>query len=208
MTGQDSSNRAAHAPKVRARTTEAITAAVLEELVDSGYDGMSIEAVARRAGVGKAAIYRRWSSKEEMVQKIVGDLAWSAVPIPDTGSLRGDIADYVAHAAELQEDMRTTRIIAEIGVAAARNVQLAQTFYKTMRLPRRKAGAKMLARAAERGELPEDIDTNLALDCLVALAYARPQSLTETGELKAPYDQEQLVDVILTSLPACRRTSE
>ncbi|MBF8187171.1 TetR/AcrR family transcriptional regulator [Nonomuraea sp. K274] len=197
--------RVAGAALLRERVTEVITAAVLDELADTGYARMSMEAVARRAGVGKAALYRRWPSKEVMVQQIVDTLAGNAVPIPDTGNLREDVSGYVAHAAALRNDLRTTRIIADLSAEAIRNPQLAQSFSAALREPRRAAGTTMLHHAMERGELPADLDTDLALDCLVALTHARPQTLTASGELAAPYSHDRLVEVILVALAACRR---
>ncbi len=164
---------------------------------------MSMEAVARRARVGKAALYRRWTSKQAMVEQIVADLAWNTVPVPNTGTLRGDVSSYVAHANALTQDLRTTRIIADLSAEAIRNPQLAQTFYAALREPRRAAGATMLHKAIQRGELPTDLDTDLALDCLVGLTYARPQTLTASGELTDPYPQQRLVNVILAALAAC-----
>jgi AcrR family transcriptional regulator len=195
----------AGAALLREPVTDAITAAVVDELAESGHARMSMEAVARRAGVGKAAIYRRWPSKDVMVQQIVAGLAWNAVPVPDTGTLRDDVTSYVAHAAELRRDIRITRIIADLTAEAIRNPQVAQTFYAALRKPRRAVGAKMLRHAIERGELRTDLDTELALDCLVGLTYARPQTLTASGELEDPYPRERLVDVILTALAACHR---
>jgi AcrR family transcriptional regulator len=189
--------------QLRAPVTDAITTAALDELVESGYSRMSMEAVARRAKVGKAALYRRWNSKQEMIEQIVGDLSWSAVPIPDTGTLRGDVDSYLAHAAALRQDLRATRIIADLGAEAIRNPRLAQVFATTLREPRRAAGAAMLRKAADRGELPGNIDTDLALDCLVGLVYARPQSMTAAGELADPYPRDRLVRVILAAIAAC-----
>ncbi|HSK92164.1 MAG TPA: TetR/AcrR family transcriptional regulator [Euzebyales bacterium] len=196
----------AGAALLREGVTDAIMAAVVDELAESGYARMSMEGVARRAGVGKAAIYRRWPSKNAMVQHIVANLAWDAVPVPDTGTLRGDVSAYVDRAVASTTDLRTTRIVADLGAEATRDRQLAQTFYTALRKPRREAGATMLHNAVTRGELPHDLDVDLALDCLVALAYARPQTLTNAGELEDPYPHQRLVDVILTALAACRAT--
>ncbi|MEU8363855.1 TetR/AcrR family transcriptional regulator [Nonomuraea sp. NPDC048882] len=197
--------RVAGAALLREHVTDVITSAVLDELADTGYARMSMEAVARRAGVGKAALYRRWASKEVMVQQIVGNLAWHAVPVPDTGNLRDDVSAYVRDAAALRSDLRATRIIADLGAEAIRNPQLAQTFYAALREPRRAAGAAMLHRAVQRGELPADLDTDLALDCLVGLTYARPQTLMAEGDFADPYAHDRLVEVILVALAACRR---
>ncbi len=100
--------------------------------------------------------------------------------------------------------LRTTRIVADLGAEAIRNPRLAQALSGALREPRRAAGKAMLHRAVECGELPADLDTDLALDCLVALTHARPQNLTATGDLTDPYPRQRLVDVILTTLAACR----
>ncbi|MFI5718768.1 TetR/AcrR family transcriptional regulator [Nocardia sp. NPDC051750] len=200
-------SRPAGAALLRGHVTDAITAAAWDEIAECGYSRMSMEAVARRAGVGKAAIYRRWGSKQAMIEQIVADLTWNAVPVPDTGSLRGDVARYVADATEARNDERTTRIVADLGAEATRNPRLAQAFYSALRQPRRDAGAAMLRRAVDRGELPVDLDTHLALDCLVGLAHARPQTLSAAGERVDPYSQDRLVDVILTALAACSQES-
>ncbi len=66
---------------LRGDITVAIRHAVMNELAEVGYGRLSIEAVARRAGVGKTAIYRRWNNKLEMVLEIVSDVAGRAVPL-------------------------------------------------------------------------------------------------------------------------------
>src|SRR5690348_16443209 len=93
MTIQPSSPRRAPAGAavLRDDLTEAIRDAVLEELAAHGYGRLSIEGVARRAGVGKTTIYRRWSSKLQMVIDVVSAVAVQGMAPPDTGSLRGDL---------------------------------------------------------------------------------------------------------------------
>src|SRR4029450_2581828 len=81
----------AGAAVLRGDITVAIRNAVMNELAEVGYGRLSIEAVARRAGGGKTAIYRRWSNKLEMVLEIVSDVAGRSVPLPDTGSFEGDL---------------------------------------------------------------------------------------------------------------------
>ncbi|WP_335992255.1 TetR/AcrR family transcriptional regulator [Glycomyces sp. MUSA5-2] len=199
MTDETEPRRApAGAALLRSDVTEAIGAAVLDELEASGYARMSMEAVARRAGVGKAALYRRWPSKQSMVEQIVADFAWDAVPVPDTGTLRGDVGQFVADAVELRRDLRAVRIIADLSAEAARNPELAASFLDSVRGPRRRAGTAMLARAVARGELPGSLDAALALDCLVALAYARPYSETEEDAVNA-----RLIDAVMAALGAC-----
>jgi AcrR family transcriptional regulator len=79
---------------LRQGVTDAITAATFEELADSGYARMSMDAIARRAGVGKAALYRRWTSKEAMLVDLIGGAVRSSLPAtPNTGALRTDLRE-------------------------------------------------------------------------------------------------------------------
>ena len=83
------------APRGRPRSEQAdraIMAAALELLAERGLAGMSIEEVAARAGVGKATIYRRWSSKGALALDAFLAEFEQQQPLPDTGSLRGDLA--------------------------------------------------------------------------------------------------------------------
>ena len=68
---------------------QAIIQATLELLIEVGYGALTMDAVRDRAGVGKATIYRRWSSKEELVRDTIVFLH-EDFAAPDTGSLRGD----------------------------------------------------------------------------------------------------------------------
>jgi AcrR family transcriptional regulator len=189
---------------LRDDVTGAIIEAALTELADAGYGRMSMEAVARRAGVGKAAIYRRWASKEAMVLSIMADFADRTVPIPDTGTLHQDIADFVAHASALRADPRAIRIFTDLTAESTRNPRLAQMMRTTGEEPRRAAAAKMLARGIERGELPADLDLDLAVDCMVGLAYLRPRTPWQPGDPIDPDTTGRLAGVILAALRACR----
>ncbi|MGH3263328.1 MAG: helix-turn-helix domain-containing protein, partial [Trebonia sp.] len=75
---------------------DAIRAAVLDLLVEQGYERVTIEAVAERAGAGKATVYRRWASKAELVLDAVADLHGPVGMAADTGSLTGDFAQLCA----------------------------------------------------------------------------------------------------------------
>ena len=77
--------------------TDAITEATFTELAESGYARMSMEAVARRAGVGKAALYRRWSSKQEMLCELIRTAVEDTLPPrPETGALHSDLRELPA----------------------------------------------------------------------------------------------------------------
>ncbi|GAA4509205.1 TetR/AcrR family transcriptional regulator [Nonomuraea ferruginea] len=200
----DSSRRPAGAAVLRQEVTGAIIEAALAELTDHGYARMSMDAVARRAGVGKAAIYRRWSSKEPLVLDLLTELADQAVPLPDTGTLHEDVAGFVRHTSALRADDRAMRILTDLTAEATRNPRLATAMHTTAELPRRAAATELLQRAVDRGELPADLDLDLATDCLIGLAYLRPRTPWQPSEPLDPGVLARLVEVILAALTACR----
>src|SRR4051812_30697526 len=111
----------AGAAVLREDITDAIRAAVIEELAFTGYARMSIEAVARRAGVGKTAVYRRWPSKLHIVIDVVSAIAVQGMPVPDTGSLRGDVRLLLGMIARALRNPLAAQIIPDLLAEAARN---------------------------------------------------------------------------------------
>src|SRR5580658_1897680 len=83
---------------LRSDLTRAIKLATLREFAANGYGGFAMEAVARRAGVGKAALYRRWPGKDAMIVEVLTGAGLEFAQSPDTGSLSGDLTHYVRHA--------------------------------------------------------------------------------------------------------------
>jgi len=73
----------------------AIRSAILAVLAESGYAGLTMDAVAATAGVGKATIYRRWRTKSDLVADAVAELSAMSMTLPDTGSLEGDLRELL-----------------------------------------------------------------------------------------------------------------
>lgn len=165
--------RPAGAALLRVDVTEAITAALFAELAEVGYGRLAVDAVAKRAGVGKTAIYRRWPSKEAMVLDLVSSTAVDAIDIPDTGTLRGDVRGFLSDASDALEHPLAARIIPDLLAEAARNPELADVLLAGVRDPRRAKAAAMVRRAIDRGELPGDTDVERALDFLAGPLYWR-----------------------------------
>lgn len=149
--------------------TAALSAAAVDELARTGYARLSMEGVARRAGVGKAALYRRWKSKQELVAAVLGELLdHNLPPFPDTGSLEGDVREFLMRTrAELAEG-RTQRILLDMVAEMARVPALTDRLWPAAAGPRRRAAEVMLRRAHERHEIAADIDHDLAIDLLIA----------------------------------------
>ena len=134
--------------------------------MEDGYRGLRMEAVVARSGVGKATLYRRFGSKQELVGHVVRHLN-QALTAPDTGSLAGDwdaLAESVLAAARTTNSaVFLPRLLAE----SAGDPELHRIFYENLVQPRREATREVLERAVARGELRDDVDLELVMDVLV-----------------------------------------
>ncbi|MEV4723299.1 TetR/AcrR family transcriptional regulator [Micromonospora humida] len=163
----------AGAAVLRGDITRAIRRALMQELAAVGYGRLSIEAVARRAGVSKTAIYRRWNSKLDLVIETVVAAAGNKLPALDTGSLRGDLTllfQVIAHA--LSHPL-ASQIIPDLLAEAARNPTIDATLQQLLRAKQQEIGGRLIGLAVQRGELPADTDADAAVDLIVGPLYWR-----------------------------------
>src|ERR1700754_160602 len=165
--------RVSGGPVLQAEVTDAITGAFFEELAEVGYGRLSIDAVARRAGVGKAAIYRRWKSKLEITVALIAQVAVAAIDVPDTGSLRDDVREYLANGRAALTHPLARKIIPDLLSEAARNPGLTDALLQMVRNPRQAKAGQLVKRAMERGDLLRDADMELCLDFLAGPLYWR-----------------------------------
>lgn len=180
--------------------TAAITSAMFDQLAETGYARMSMDAVARRAGVGKAAVYRRWPSKQAMLIDLVGAAMRRNLPeVPDAGSLAGDVRGFLDLIVTQVADARVRRIALDVLVETTRIPELAAGLQDAVAAPRRSAAATVLTRAIERGELPADLDRELGLDLLIGPLLVR--LLFATDQVDDAH-LDRLTNVIVTSLKA------
>ncbi|MFD4505093.1 TetR/AcrR family transcriptional regulator [Streptomyces sp. NPDC058464] len=163
----------AGAAVLREDVTEAIRAAVFEELAAVGYARMSIEGIARRAGVGKTAVYRRWRSKLHLVLDVVSALAVLGLPVPDTGSLEGDLRLLYEVTSRALRHPVASQIIPDLQAEAARNPDIAEAMQKTLREGQEGVASKIIEAAQRRGELAEGLDDDLAMDLISGPLYWR-----------------------------------
>lgn len=144
---------------------QAILQATLELLAEVGFETMSIDAIAARAGVGKTTIYRRYASKEELVADAIESVREEMV-IPDTGNLQSDLDALIQNAAQITLSPLGRQTVAMIISSASSNAQFAQIYWTKYLQPRRKAFAIVLKRAKARNEVPTDLDSNLVFDTM------------------------------------------
>ncbi len=158
---------------LREDVTEAIRAAVFEELAAVGFARMSIEGIARRAGVGKTAVYRRWKSKLSLVLDLLTAFAVQGLPAPATGSLHGDVRALLEVASHALRHPVASQVIPDLLVEAARHPEIAEAVRATLLDSQRGVVAQVVRAAADRGELPEGADADRALDLIVGPLYWR-----------------------------------
>ena len=148
-----------------ARSHQAILQAALELLAELGYEATSVEAIASRARVGKATIYRRYSGKEELVADAIESLR-EEVQIPNTGTLWGDIDALIENAARITLDPLGRQTFAAIVSSASSSPPFARIYWKKYLQPRRQAFAIVIERAQARNELPANLDSGLVFDTM------------------------------------------
>ena len=160
---------------------EAIRDATLELLATEGYANLTMSGVAAQAGVSTATLYRRWTSKLDLVIAVLQARAEER-PVPDTGSLRGDCRAILRDVVEASQTTNAGPILPGLVGEIGRNPELAEALRTNLIAPRRAAFVQVLERAAARGELRAGLDHELVIDLLIGPLYHR---LLMTG---APVD--------------------
>jgi AcrR family transcriptional regulator len=161
-----------------ARVRAAVLDAAAELLAQTAYEDLSVEDVATRAGVHKTTVYRRWPTKADLVADATRARSQGAVPIPDTGSLHGDLRAFARAIAknlgsEVGGQMTRTLVAASV---TSQDVQARTPLFWVERLA---LSRQIIDRAIARGELAETADANLIIEALIGPLYVR---LLLTGE--------------------------
>jgi AcrR family transcriptional regulator len=156
----------------------AVLEATSDLLTEVGYDRLSIDEVAARAGVHKTTVYRRWPTKPELIAAAVSVHSEQNVAIPDTGTLLGDLQalarEVAANIGSEGGALRSRSIVA----AAATSDELTDSMHSFW-AERLSASKPIIERAIERGELPPTSDANLIVETLIGPIWVR---LLLTGE--------------------------
>jgi AcrR family transcriptional regulator len=166
-----------------ARADRAILTAALDLMAERGVHELHMDDVAARAGVGKAAIYRRYRSKDALVAAAVAALV-SEITLPETGSTRADLLALMRDAVEVYTGPVAAGAMPSLVEAMSRNPELAEAVRDRFLAGRRAALREVLGRGIERGDLADNLDLELALDVLAGPLFYR---LLVTG---GPIDEE------------------
>ncbi|HWG62519.1 MAG TPA: TetR/AcrR family transcriptional regulator [Streptosporangiaceae bacterium] len=160
------------------RADKAIIDAALSLFAEYGVEGLCIEKVAARAGVGKATIYRRWPGKEDMLLDAMAALK-APLPEPRGESVREDLLALEESMATDSADPRRSREFALLLGEGEKFPRLRTRFVETVLEPRREVVRSVLRRGIATGELRADIDIEAALFMLTGAALSRGKGLPE-----------------------------
>ena len=179
----------------------AAIAATLTELAEAGYSALSLESVARRAGVHKTTLYRRWGTREDLVLDAMLDRAGERISVPDTGSLREDLLELGRTAAANAATPEVAAMARAVVAQAPHDSRLAaanRRFWDE----RLALDATIVERAIERGEVAAGTEPRQVIESLLGPIHLR---LLLTGE---PIDDaflQDIVDVVVNGV--ARRTT-
>jgi AcrR family transcriptional regulator len=179
------------------KARRAILQAAADLLLDQGGGKVSMDAVADRAGVSKATIYRWWPSKERLALEALAEWASAGSPARDTGTLRGDLLALVGPWVGDMRRREFGRVIAALITEAQSDPAFAADYRRHFVEERREPMHAALTRAIERGEARADIDIDVALDLVYGPLYHR--LLHGHAPLTDRFAQ-QVVDLALTGI--------
>ncbi|MBA2438775.1 MAG: TetR/AcrR family transcriptional regulator [Acidimicrobiia bacterium] len=169
-----------------------ILQATMELLCEAGFTGTTVEAVAERAGVGKATIYRRWATREDLLLAAGGEMG-PCPGDPDCGNLRDDLIVLLGGLVSMMTETPVGALLPATVDEAARNPAMRtrlDAFVAERRAPVRTA----LRRAADRGELRAGVDHELLVDLMAGPVFTR---LLLTGAALDDGVAECIVDLVL-----------
>lgn len=150
----------------------AILRSTLKLLGENGFSDLTIEAVAARAGVGKATVYRWWPNKAALIADAFAGSASRKLHFPDTGSVYTDLSQQMRQLIKIFRSRRGRIVSAMVGGGQS-DRDLIAAFRERFLWPRRREAYATLRQAMQRGELREDVDMDLLLDSLYGPIYMR-----------------------------------
>jgi AcrR family transcriptional regulator len=198
-TGAEALTRTRGRPRSDA-THRRILLATRDLLMERTFADLRIEHIAARAGVSKAAIYRRWPSKEALAQELLAELAGPHIAIADSGDTRAELLACVVNPMRAVTDTPFGPVIRSLLSQIATNPTLGDPFRATVVQARRDEIGRVIQRGIARGDLRTDADAGLATELLVGPVYFR---VIFGGALDRDF-AERVVDAVMRGYGAHR----
>ena len=186
-----------------AQAHKAILDATLELLAEEGFQGLSIEEVAARAGVGKTTIYRRWSSKEELVIDAIREVQIN-LSIVDTGNFRNDLMTLLKNANQsmIAHPLLGNLALKLIGEYPS-NPEIFQVYLTQALIPRFQQFGQMVEQAQAREEIRRDIDWTLVVELIGGSLYFHwitTHFLVPSSSTTPDKWVEQMIDAVMQGI--------
>jgi len=172
---------------------EAVLDAVLAILDKEGYGAVTIEGVAKHAGVGKQTIYRWWKSKAELILEAYANHSASKLPMPDKGSLRADLESFFCGAFKRLNDI-SGPAMRGLMADAVYDPEFLQILRGVLIGKRSDALRQALDRGIARGELRADADLDIMADLLFGAVWYR--LLIQHAKLDGRFAKQLVADVL------------
>ena len=188
-------------PRIEGDREQQIYRATLDLLVVTGYDKLTLDAVAARARASKATLYRRWSSKCELVVDAVKGLESTFPAPPDTGTLRGDLHE-LARCKGLLEPERAD-VLCSLATAMYRDGELHDRLSALFMDPRHDHLRLLLERARGRGEIRPDLHLELLCQVVPAMVLFQLNFVTP-GEMSPGFALDVIDQILLPAVQAPR----
>jgi AcrR family transcriptional regulator len=179
-----------------ARVRAAAIAATLAELAESGYSALSLESVARRAGVHKTTLYRRWGTREDLVLEAMLARAGQHISVPNTGSLRKDLFELARTAAVNAASPEVAAMARAVVAQMPHDARLAAANHRFWD-ERLALDGVIIEQAIERGEVAPDTQPRQAIESVLGPIHLR---LLLTGESISDAFLTGIVDVVVDGI--------
>jgi AcrR family transcriptional regulator len=173
------------------RAETAILDAALELFIEKGLEGLTIEAIADEACVGKTTIYRRWDSKEELVAAAL-DRKFATLEIPDLGDVVEELQSVLATVRSFMSSSLAGKILPRMMGEVAAGSPLGKLYMKKVIAPRRGLLVGLIQRGIDRGQLVADTDPDLLVDGIMGttifLRLSAPGRFADNAAARAMID--------------------
>ncbi len=178
---------------------DALRQAALELVAEIGYDRLTIEAVAARVRASKATVYRRWTSKAELVADAFACHSFKGIELPDTGELRSDLLALAERIWLGDQPVPRSAVMAGMLSAMLANPELGEAMGK-MAAPPATMAAAVIERAVDRGEIPAPRDLDTVLSVIPGMCLFR---LMKTGAAPDRRFFEDVIDSVILPALSC-----
>ncbi|EXG86745.1 transcriptional regulator, TetR family [Lacrimispora sphenoides] len=154
------------------KTEKAILAAAYKLLMEDGFQSVTVDSIAKEAGVSKATIYKWWPNKASVVADSFFAAAQQRIQTPDTGSVEKDLLLQLGNLSDFLETDRG-RVITELIAQGQFDQDVANAYRTRYFAPRRLEAREILQRGLDRGELKKDMNIELSIDLIFAPLFYR-----------------------------------